>query len=245
MKRIPKRYGGTVFDRAQIEKLKILLDFESDEKVVLFALLITTRYCDYLYKTEVRRRISSVKNSKRELESIAKKSKELARMLEEHPISQKLVRRRAESLEQWLAEVQDEDGIIHMGRLQEEDRKKLELLVEALKVVSDAAWFFLDNDDQFREAVHLPRAEDAEKTAVRAHFWPGLFVIWEEAGKSVAGGEGPLHKFVTLVHEACNLGNVSASTLGAAAAEWNRRKAQVEAEFEQRFGRQDTAEDFP
>jgi hypothetical protein len=237
MKEPPKRYQGTVFDRKQIDVLQDLLGFKYKQKAVLFAHLITVSYYEYMHEIDLRQKIPNTKNSKRQLKSIAEKSRDLARILEEHPISQELVRRRAASFEEWQAKLhkfEDEDGVIQLWKLQEDRTKKLGELIEALKVVSDEARFFLDNDDEFRRRVHLPPVKDAEKSAVRVHLWPSLFVIWEDAGKSIASGEGPLHKFVTLVHQACGIGSVSASTLGAAAAEWNQKSLRIKSKWEQR-----------
>jgi hypothetical protein len=233
----------------QLKQLQCLLGFVSEEKVVLFALLVSASYCGYLYEVEQRHKISSTKTAKRQLTSIAKKSIALAGMLEEHPISERLVRRPAKNFEKWLEEnskFESDDGVIQIWRLQEEDHRRLNDLIEGLKIVSEIATYYLDNDEQFRDAVHLPRREDEEKTAVRVHFWPSLFIIWRQAGKSVAGGEnGPLHRFISLVHQACGLANVSASTLRDAVSEWNQRRAKMEAEWQQRFGHLDIAEDQP
>jgi hypothetical protein len=247
MKKPPRRYQDSIFDKAQVEKLQGLLNLESHEKAVLFALLISTSYYGYLTKNELRRRISDVKNAKRQLKSIANKSKELARMLGEHPISENLVRRRPKNFDEWLegmSEFEDDNGAIEIARVEVENRKKLSALIEALTIISDSAWFFYDNDEHFRDAVHLPRLKDAEKTAVRADFWPRLFIIWRQAGKCIAGSERPLHDFLTLVHQACDLGNVSASTVRDAVAEWKRHDANTQADYELHFGHPDAAEDL-
>jgi len=225
----PKRYEGTVFDREQIEKLRVMLDLETEDEAVLFASLISGSFHVYLHEVEQRRKIPDVRKAKRQLAQIATRSEDLARLLEEHPISEKLVRRRARSFEEWLAGNKDASGDVNIGRLREEDREELSKLINGLKVVSEVASFYLSSDEHFRDAVQLPRLKDAEKSAVVAHFWPKLFITWTQAGKALAGTpNGPLHKFVSLVHQACGLSDVSASTLRDAVAEWKRHRSQAE-----------------
>jgi hypothetical protein len=218
MRVLPKKYFGTPFNRAQIVQMQEMLGLERKEYAVQVAVNIgvNLELCSQIY--EARRRISDVKAAKRQLGRIAVMAGDLARLLEDEPFAEDLIRRPGSFLER-----RGPDGVIDMPALRAEDQKKVADLIVGLRTISDMAEHYVSDDTAFRGVQWLPPLRDAGKRPEVFWLWPRLFEIWELAGRQVAGTkDGPLHRFVSFVHHVCELPSVSASTLRDSVAEWKR-----------------------
>ncbi|MGF9764106.1 hypothetical protein AAII07_54285 [Microvirga sp. 0TCS3.31] len=225
MKTLPRRYFGTPFNRAQIVQMQDMLGLERKEYAVIVAEMIWVRVHECSRKQEVRRRIPEVKAVKRRLDSMSIMAGHLARLLQEEPIAERLIHEPGSFLTR-----ADSDGVIHIDRLRQEDLNKLAELIAALRMVSQNAERYSKDDVDFRCVYELPPLDDAEKLTYRIWLWPTLFEVWEMLGKKVAyTKDGPLHRFISFVHDVCNLPKPSASTLKSALLEWEQdpRRAKI------------------
>ncbi|PVE22308.1 hypothetical protein DC522_21745 [Microvirga sp. KLBC 81] len=92
-----------------------------------------------------------------------------------------------------------------------------------LDKIVEGAGAFLKNDEDLRHFFDLQFA--TEKSVITTLLWPRLFELWEQAGRRVAHTpEGPLFRFLNLVHEVGNLPEPKHSTFKDAVARWKREE---------------------
>jgi hypothetical protein len=227
MRMPPRRYFGTPFNRAQIIELQKLLGLERKEYAVRIALRIAASLLGCWQHDEARRQTSDVKSAKRRLDRIAVMAGNLARMLEEEPIAEDLLRVPGSILTR-IQDRKDSDDVVSMGDLRQEDLDKLADLIAGLRIVSQNAERHFTDDLTFRCAYRLPRHDDAGKLTFVVYLWPDLFEIWALAGKKLAyTKDGPLHRFISFVHHVCELPRPSASTLKVAVLDWEHKPWKV------------------
>ena len=78
------------------------------------------------------------------------------------------------------------------------------------------------DENLLREAYFLPLADDGAKTHEAAVLWPRLFCAWEAYGQRVAKSQqGPLHRFLTLVHREIGLPPPAWGTFRDAVTHWH------------------------
>jgi hypothetical protein len=214
-----------VFNEAQLKQLQSLLGLERQEEAFSYAHVITVSFEHYLFRLSERKKSSDIKSIKRELSKLTKDAKSVVICLKRSPMAAHVV---------W-PHLNDSDieGIAStevMQKLWEGDRKQLKRMIDDLQTIAKMAEYYLDRDDRLRSTLHLPKRKDAGKLPYVASFWPILLVIWKGVGKEPAGTkDGPLHRFISLVHVACGLPEVSASTLRDAATEWKQDRKEMDA----------------
>jgi hypothetical protein len=187
-----------------------MLGLECEEQTFIRALSISVSFCEYLYKYDARKKISDITSTKEELEKVAEIAGHLVKFLESNPIASHLV---------WLFPKTQDDllDFVSAGGIQtlrEGNPQQLEKMIGGLEIIAEMAEHYSRNDEHLRSKLYLPRIEDAGKLPYVARFWPSLLFTWTDAGKDLAFSPGgPLHRFFSLVHEACDLPEVKASTL--------------------------------
>ena len=164
--------------------------------------------------------IPDIKVERKRLERIATTAAILARLLEDEPLAEELMREPGA-----MSDRQDamEDGVLDMTKLHDIDQRKLMVFIQTAKQVRRNAEFALSDDRRLRLHLGLPKRENAGKSPITSRLWPNLFQTWTWAGKRVAKTNGgPLHRFVAFVHSVYDLGEVKASTLKDSIAEWQQ-----------------------
>jgi len=90
-----------------------------------------------------------------------------------------------------------------------------------LAKISAKAKLILDDDLLFRQVLSFPPSEQASRSSVAVLVWPTVFEVWEAAGRHLAKTpQGPLHRFLKLVHAVARLPEPSARTMRDAVDAW-------------------------
>jgi hypothetical protein len=216
---LPSCYYGTPFSQEQVARMKCMLGLESEAETIHVAVWIATTAWICTEEDAARQRTPEIKTAKKRLDRIASVASLLAQLMEDEPIAEHLVR--------IPGTLQDRavDGEIDLPAIRDEDQKKLRDFIGVARTIRIAADHYLADDQTLRFVYHLPPRSGVGKSPVALWLWPALFEIWEDCGNKVAKTPaGPLHRFVSFVHEACGFPEVKASTFKDAVTDWKQNE---------------------
>ncbi|CAO4151937.1 hypothetical protein [Methylorubrum aminovorans] len=204
------------FSIEQVDKLQEMLGLSSrDVAIEVCNSIVGGLFLHSLVKGQ-KERVGPTTNAKRKLAQIASTAKKLSNLLSD-----------------------DEICLCHNDELQEAlgnlpllcDLKKAPLWGDAgitqvdmrllLERISLQAGRLSSNDAHFRSYYYLPPIEDATRNVETYTLWEWLFILWEQHGRTVAATiNGPLHRFIQLVHDAAGLSPAEGEALRGAVQAW-------------------------
>ncbi|EIM26832.1 hypothetical protein [Microvirga lotononidis] len=206
-----KQGGSGLFTRDQVTKLQSMLGLDDYETASEIASFITSVLGSVDYHIEARKKIPRDGDEQERLRDIAKLARKLHRLLAKEPALQSLLSRpkgprggRGLTL----------DEIAEIGRRPKELLLNLEILAEqSTRQAKDDAEFA-----RVRTLLPNVTTKDPEGQIATRMLWPHLFDIWTDIGKRKLAKtpNGPVHRFIALVHEVGDLPEPKASTIGNA-----------------------------
>jgi hypothetical protein len=213
-----ERYFGA---EEQVRILQEKLELTEYEHAVIVAAAIRVCVWQSMKQKRAREAISDIKDARRSVAQIETTARKLARLLDSSPLGRALVHKPGSIFDENYG-VRDEEGILCLSETYEAERAKLQDFINTARVISSVAAKLLKDEVSFRALHDLPPSWGAGKSAVAFCLWPQLFEIWSGwAGKPIGKtADGALHKFVSFVHEACDLPEVPASTFRDAVTAW-------------------------
>lgn len=204
------------FPNEKIASLVQILDLPPDEGAAVAAWISGAMLANSKMEA-ARTRVNNVRAAKRKLNKISTDAARLAVALANEPLAVDLIANPPVDC------VLDDAGVIDVWATMEGRRKFISGLVDVLTGVSLRAADLSEDDQRFRAKHFIPSPTDAGKTTPAIVLWPNLFQVWMWTGHKLAKTEGgPLHRFVSFVHEAFGLPAVPASTLKDAVLAWEQ-----------------------
>lgn len=183
------------FSAEQLAKLKEMLGLASLEEAGFVAAEICGSIVIHDMVAEARQRTEEFEQAHARLESIRSAAKRLSSLLAQEPLAGTLLSPR-ETL----------SGDIDMPEVLERREQQAASLQNQLAVLLLNAEEFLQSRDHHRVVRMLPTAADAELSSVSLTLWPILFRVWTRHRQKLGKTEdGPLHRFVTFIHEVAGL----------------------------------------
>lgn len=213
-----ERYEGTPFTREQVDQLGILLGLPDHDLSLIAALHISGIISAFISIEQRRIAVKDVKSAKRRLDRIANLAGQLAQLLKAEPIADGLLPGAGD-----FESRRSQDDGIYMSQLLQEDRDRFRAFVDTLQAIRSNANWTLRDDKRFRLAHMLPQADQAGQSPFARTLWPLLLDYWCHAGKRPAlTVNGPLHRFIAIIHSAIEAPEPRGSTLKDAVLQWRQ-----------------------
>lgn len=211
------------FDDAQLARLRADLRLKSEGEAIHVAAMIAGRVWQCRWESAARERTPDIEAAQKRLDRIATTAALLARLLDEEPNAEELIRLPGWSLNH-PKEYVGENGAFHSGKMHDDDRGRLKDFIQTARTIRRMAEDIICDDTRHRAHLELPRKSHAGATPHVVNVWPLLFDIWAAAGMKVAtSNRGPTHRFVQFIHDVFGLPPAAHTTLREAVARWHRR----------------------
>lgn len=209
------RYCGP-FSAEQVEILQEMLGLSSVDVAAEVCNSILGGLFLYSLVKGQKERVGPTTNAKRKLAQIASTAKKLSSLLSDDEISLC----HSDELQEAIGSIPILSDLQKPPLWGDAGVSKVDLRI-LLEQVSLRAGKLSTNDALFRSYYYLPPIEDATKNVETYTLWQWLFILWEQHGRTVAATiNGPLHRFIQLVHEAAGIEPAEGEALRGAVQAW-------------------------